>query len=39
MQLLCSHLLVCSFNAVGNGEQGEHDQQAKYSLSSLPQPE
>lgn len=30
-----SHLGVCSFNTIGNGEEG---QQAKHSLSLLPEP-
>ena len=33
-----SHLLVCSFNAVGNGQEDKQDQQAKYSLSLVPEP-
>lgn len=30
---------MCSFNSVGDGEEDEQDQQAKHSLSLLPQPE
>lgn len=33
-----SHLLVCSFNTVGDGEEDQQDQQAKHSLSLLPEP-
>lgn len=32
------HLLVDSFNTVGNREEDEEDQQAKRCLSMLPEP-
>lgn len=32
------HLGVCSFNTIGNGEEGQQGQQAKHSLSLLPEP-
>lgn len=36
--IVFSHLLVCSLNTVGNGEKDKQDQQAKHSLSLLPEP-
>lgn len=33
-----SHLGVCSFNTIGNEEEDQQDQQAKHSLSLLPEP-